>query len=234
MQLSCAPEATLVAPAIPMRVVGGYEHGKMLFGPDDPLIIGAGTNQGLRTGQDYFVRRVVRDRFTPMTVESVLVSVHTAGWVRIIDAKENLSVATVTQACDGVSVGDFLEPFAEPVGPAAIVTEGQPDYAHPARLVLADERRQSGYPGMLMLIDRGEDDGIRAGQRLTIFRYPTRSFYLTGTSYRMGTSRAFDRRGPVLKVGEATILNVRPQTALVRIDTARDAVYVGDLVALHR
>ena len=38
---------------------------------------------------------------------------------------------------------------------------------------MADERRQSGYPGMLMLIDRGTDQDVRAGQRLTIFRQTT-------------------------------------------------------------
>ena len=69
---------------------------------------------------------------------------------------------------------------------------------------------------MLMLIDRGTDQDVHAGQRLTIFR------------------QTAGGGGPVLNVGTATVLNVRPQTALVRIDTSHDAVYIGDLVALHR
>ena len=233
MQMACAPGALLIAPAIAMRVVGGYEHGKMLFGPNDPLIIGAGTNQGLRAGQEYFVRRVVHDQFTPMTAASVLVSVHTAGWVRIVEAREDMAIATVTRACDGVTAGDYLEPLVDPVVPSGAVVDGAPDYAHPARLVLADERRQSGFPGMLMLIDRGGDDGVRAGQRMTIFRQTVPSAGAQRSGYAPAYSPG-SGRGPVLKVGEATVLNVRPQTALVRIDTARDAVYIGDLVAIHR
>jgi len=67
-----------------------------------------------------------------------------------------------------------------------------------------------------MLINRGSDHGVRAGQSLTIFR-PT----MNGT-------------GPLQDVGVATVLAVRPQTSLMRIDSSRDAVYVGDLAALHR
>jgi hypothetical protein len=39
---------------------------------------------------------------------------------------------------------------------------------------------------------------------------------------------------PILDVGQATVLSVRPKTSLVRIDGARDVIYIGDMVALHR
>jgi hypothetical protein len=118
--LACAPDAVLIAPAMPMRVIGGNERGRMLFGPNDSLIIGAGTKQGLQTGQEYLVRRVVHDQFTPMTAASVLVSLHTAGLVKVVDAREDLSIATVTQACDGVVTGDYLEPIADAVVAPAV------------------------------------------------------------------------------------------------------------------
>jgi hypothetical protein len=217
LQQACAPTAVLIAPAMPLRITGAAARGHYMFGPNDSMIIGAGTKQGLQPGQEYYVRRVVHDQFTPMTAASVLTSVHTAGWVRIVNATDDMAIATVTQACDGMLEGDYLEPFAAPAPPPETVApDGQPDYGHPAQLVLADERRQSGYPGMLMLIDRGTDQDVRAGQRLTIFR------------------QTAGGGGPVLNVGTATVLNVRPQTALVRIDTSQDAVYIGDLVALHR
>jgi hypothetical protein len=215
-QLACAPAAVLVAPAMPLRVAGGTEHGKYMFGPNDRMVIGAGTKQGLQTGQEYFVRRVVHDQFSPMAAASVLTSIHTAGWVRITDASDDVSIATVMHACDGVLEGDYLEPFVDPGAPPASASEGRPDYAHPARLVLADERRQSASAGMLMLIDRGTDQEIRPGQRLTVFR------------------QSLDGRGPVTTVGLATVLSVRPQTSLVRIDTSDDAVLIGDMVAVHR
>lgn len=215
-QQGCAPSAVLIAPAMPLRVAGSTRDGKYMFGPNDSMVIGAGTKQGLQPGQEYYVRRVVHDQFTPMTAASVLTSIHTAGWVKIVNATDDLAIATVTHACDGILEGDYLEPYAAPEAPPDVADSGQPDYEHPARLVLADERQQSGGAGMLMLIDRGADQDIRAGQRMTIFR------------------QTMAGRGPATDVGTATVLNVRPQTSLVRIDATHDAVFVGDLVALHR
>jgi hypothetical protein len=73
-----------------------------------------------------------------------------------------------------------------------------------------------GAAGDLMVVDRGSDHGIKAGQRFTIFRQPA------------GGS------GPVSKIGEATAMVVNPGTTVVRIEKAIDAVAVGDLVAIHR
>lgn len=233
LQTACAPGAVLIAPAMPLRVIGGYERGRLLFGPNDALIIGAGTRQGLRSGQEYLVRRVVNDQFTPMTAASVLVSIHTAGRIRITDAREEMSIASVTEACDGVMTGDYLEPFTETTVTTRI-EGGTPDYSHPAQLVLADERRQTGAAGDLMLIDRGGDDSVRAGQRLTIFRQT--GFALSGpqAGYASMPMPKVSGNGPILDVGEATVLNVRPKTSLVRIDNAHDVIYIGDMVALHK
>jgi len=164
-QLACAPISLPAPPLGGLRVLGGDQHGRIMFGPGEPLIINAGTAQGIKPGQQYFVRRHVRDPFTPSTADFIPVSVHTAGWVTIVDA---------------------------------------------------DEGRQTGYAGLLMLVNRGSDHGVRAGQTLTIFR------------------ETLNGQGPIADVGRATVMSVRPQTALVRIDSTRGAVYVGDFAAIHR
>ena len=215
-QLACAPISLPAPPVAALRVLGGYQRGRIMFGPGEPLIINAGTAQGIKPGQQYFVRRQVRDVFTPSTADFIPVSVHTAGWLTVIDARENVAVATVTHSCDGVLEGDYLEPYVDPVVPQPAAVQGAPDYEHPARIVMADERRQTGYPGLLMLVNRGSDHGVRAGQTITIFR------------------ETLNGQGPIIDVGRATVMSVRPQTALVRIDSTREAVYVGDLAAIHR
>ena len=215
-QLACAPISLPAPPLGGLRVLGGDQHGRIMFGPGEPLIINAGTAQGIKPGQQYFVRRHVRDPFTPSTADFIPVSVHTAGWVTIVDARENVAVATVTHACDGVIEGDYLEPYVDPVVPQPAAVQGGPDYDHPGRIVMADEGRQTGYAGLLMLVNRGSDHGVRAGQTLTIFR------------------ETLNGQGPIADVGRATVMSVRPQTALVRIDSTRGAVYVGDFAAIHR
>jgi hypothetical protein len=215
-QLACAPISLPAPPVGGLRVIGGYTRGRIMFGPGEPLIINAGTAQGIKPGQQYFVRRHVRDEFTPVTANFIPISVHTAGWITVVDARENVAVATVTHACDGVIEGDYLEPYVDPVVPQPSAVQGTPDYDHPGQIVMADERRQSGYPGLLMLVNRGTDHGVRAGQTITIFR------------------QTLNGQGPLVDVGRATVMSVRPQTALVRIDSSREAVYVGDFAAIHR
>jgi len=213
-QIACAPMSLAAPPVNTTRVVGGQVQGRMMFGPGEPLVINGGTAQGIAPGQQYFVRRYIVDRFTPASRDFRPFSIHTAGWVTIVDARDTMAVATVTHACDGVLEGDYLEPFAEPVVPAS-AAEAQPDFEHPARIVMADERRQAGYPGLVMLLNRGSDHGIRTGQAITVFRESVQG-------------------GPVLTLGTATVLRVFGQTSAVRIDSSRDVIFVGDLAAIHR
>lgn len=216
LQMACAPMSLSAPPIAALRVRGGRERGKMLFAAGEALIVGGGARQGVRVGQEFYVRRTISDRFMANDPKAPTYSIHTTGWVRIVDVQDSLSVATVLHACDGIMEGDYLEPFSMPVVPAVLSDDGAPDFEHPARIVMGDERRQVGGEGVLMLIDRGGNDGVRPGQRLTVYR-PT----LEGT-------------GPVLAVGTGTVLSVRPRTSLMRIDASSDAVYVGDLAALHR
>ena len=214
-ELACSPQAPLIKPAATIIVASGQKRGKMLFAKGDTVIVNAGSGQGLSAGQQYFVRRVVSDRFTEPFPGYRPISVHTVGWVRIVDVQADAASATVTHACDGVMEGDYLDTFEMPIAPAT-ARSGEPDFGTPAHIVLADERRQMAGPGGLMVLDRGSDHGLQAGQELTIFRHGTRV------------------ADPVLRVGSATAVIIRPQSAVIRIDRAKDAVYVGDLVAVHR
>jgi hypothetical protein len=40
--------------------------------------------------------------------------------------------------------------------------------------------------------------------------------------------------GPSLRVGTARVLSVLPQSAVVRIESSREAIYIGDFAAVHR
>ena len=40
--------------------------------------------------------------------------------------------------------------------------------------------------------------------------------------------------GPIATVGLATVFSVQPESSVVRIDRSTDAVFIGDLVAIHR
>ncbi len=212
---ACAPASPLVRPAMPLTIAGGRETRKMLFGLGDAVIIRGGTTQGLKPGDEFFVRRVVDDRFTENRPGIYPISIHAAGAVQIVEAQPDASIAVVTYSCDNIFEGDYLERYQRPVMPSAQVGT-RPDFAHPARLILGAERRQIASPGNFMVVDRGSDHGLRPGQQLTIFR------------------RTAIENGPVSTIGVATVYTVQPESSVVRIESSLDAVYVGDLVAIHR
>jgi hypothetical protein len=216
-ELACGARASHTAPDETLRIGPGRERGKYLFGPGEPIIVRGGASQGVRVGQEYFVRRVTADRFIEAGSDGVrTLSIHTAGWVRIEQVQAEASVASVTRACDGILEGDYLEPFAMPEVPSGATRTGEADFANPGRMVMGDDRRQMGSPGNLMVFDRGSDHGLRTGQHLTIFRETAGGL------------------GVVIRVGEGTAMIVSPETTVVRIDKSTDAIYVGDLVAIHR
>lgn len=215
-QLVCAPMMLPAAPLASMRVIGDNERKRRMFGTGDGIIIDAGRSLGVRTGQQYVVRRVVNDQFIGRTSpDQQRVSVHTAGWVTVVEVRDNVAVAQVTHACDGIIAGDYLEPFVDPVDPPA-AAQGEPDYDHAGRIVMGDERRQMGSAGTLMVLDLGAANDVRPGQTATIFRTTVNGL------------------GPVHQIARATVVSVRPESAVLRIDSSREAVYIGDRVAINR
>jgi hypothetical protein len=212
---ACAPASPLVRPATPLLVAAGRESRKTLFATGDAVVIRGGTAQGLKVGDEFYVRRVLDDRFTEPQPGVYPISVLTAGAVQVVEAQADSSIAVVTYGCDGVMEGDYLERYQRPVNPSVQVGT-TPDFERPARLILGAERRQMAAPGEFMVVDRGSDHGLRPGQQLTVFR------------------RTLADSGPIAMVATATVYTVQPESSLVRIETSLDAVYVGDLVAIHR
>jgi hypothetical protein len=214
VDLVCGPSAALTQPAQALRVMGGVERTRVMFGTGEIVVINAGSAQGIRTGQHYYVRRVIEDQFTASTGETPPRSIHTAGWITVTHTDPERSLATISEACDGVVEGDYLEPLVLPADFAP--TAGQPDFAHPGLVVLGDDRRQLGAAMSLMVIDRGSDHGVRPGQQITIFR------------------RVPDETGPIVELGSGIVVSTKPETSLMRIQKSREAIQVGDKVALHR
>jgi hypothetical protein len=110
--------------------------------------------------------------------------------------------------------GDWLAPFKpEPVRAPEPV--GLPAYDRAARILLIDAGQLIGASRRLMVIDRGSDNGIRVGQRLTLFRPRARS------------------ATPAI-VGEAVVVALRVDSATIRVQNASDVIALGDSAAPQR
>ncbi len=220
--VACGPRAVFekadkTPPAI--AVVGTLAEGATsMYAPWHRLVVSAGSEQGVRAGQQYYIRRladpyedkhglglVVKERY-PMAVV-------TAGWVRIDAVEDKRSIATVVHECGGITPGDYLEPFEMPAIPTPLA-EGTPDYIEAAQVLFGTERSRVEGAGRLVVIDRGTKQGIQPGQRFTLFR----------------SSDA----GPNVIVAKGVAVEVRPDTSMIVINDIRDAVYAGDKAAPHK
>ena len=188
------------------------EGGRELYTKDDEVLIDGGTLDGIEVGQNFAVRRyflVVDAKGAAGKGE------HTAGVLQIVTAEDHVSSAVVVYACDEMRKGDFLAPF-RPEPKRAADPVGVPAFGDAAKILFADSGQTLGAPGRLMVIDRGVEHGIRAGQRLTLFR-----------------RRLHDAAKPSV-VGEAVVVATRGDSATIRVEGITDVVSSGDWAAPHR
>ena len=219
VSVACAmPPQGVVPDSSALHVIGVQDTvPREDFVARDLVIVDAGTAKGLQLGQRYVARRPV---ILSGTASPRRVSLHTSGWIQIVAADETRAIAVVEHACSYLHTNDFLEPFAAPSVPAdlmAIDRSIAPDFNSVGRVLYGDNERHSGAIGEYMVIDRGTDQGLVAGARFAIYR----------DVIRIGRDGA---RMPLAAVGEGVVVTTGQTTSVMRILTARDAVYRGDLV----
>ena len=143
----------------------------------------------------------------------------TLGWVRVVAVNDTTAIAMIDHICGAIISGDYLERYAAPVVPAGIDRDestGQPDFTTLGRVLGGNEDRDTAGLGDFVLIDWGEKQGLMAGSRFAIYR-------------DVGVGGI-----PLSSVGEGVVVATSGSTALTRVTRARDAVYVGDYIALRR
>ena len=213
LAIACGPRAAYDLPDKPVTVSGSLTSAKGVYAPWHRLVVSAGSEDGLRPGQEFFVRRAVPPHDPPKKGEKLAYAIVTAGWIRIDDTQSKRSIATIVHECDGIAPGDYLEPFAVPAVPTPL-PDGAPDFSEPAKVLFGTHRQLVAGGGSMVVIDRGTNHGIQPGQRFTIYR-------------------ASDA-GPNVIFARGRALAVQADTSTIQLEQMRDAVLAGDSVAPHR
>jgi hypothetical protein len=212
---TCAPQAADSGwpSGDPPRITGAQDASpRTLYGSRDYVVVNAGTAKGLQIGQKFYARRKFTAGYESRFGMHAAI---TAGWLSIVAVNETTAVAHVDFACDGISQGDFLEPFAPPelpVGTGRSDTTGELDFSSPVRVMFGDYGRLIGGVGDLMLADIGQGEGAAAGARYAVYR-------------DLGVSGV-----PLAAVGEAILISVGEKTSTFRLTESRDAIVSGDLL----
>lgn len=213
--LMCAPKTALELPDRSLRITGGQDVAtRRVYSPGDLVTVNAGTQNGIDVGQEYFVRRVQFTEGRRLTYDRPA-TIRTAGWIRIYAVDETMSLATVEYACDSIDTGDYLAPFEMPVVPRPS-TGGKPQRGNYGKILFGNDRRNTFAKGDLFVIDRGSNHGVTHSARFVVYR-----------DKRQAENFLFE-------LGEAVVVEVRPETSTLQATLARDAFMAGDYVAIRK
>ncbi len=212
----------------PIRVVGVQDPAiRELLGPGDTLVINAGSNAGIQTGQRFFVRRLIPA--VAMFDETPRATIHTSGWVQIHGVDTMVSTATIVHACEAILFDDYLEPYVAPMIAARPLIGSTPQYDNMAHIVTGIEGIHTAAVGNVMTIDRGSNGGVVLGQRYIVFR--DKRDQVMDMTGRSKSFAAMARNQPLVEVGEVLVVAVRADDATVQVVVARDAITHGDMIA---
>lgn len=161
-----------------LQIVGGeQEQEKRVYAQGDMVYINAGTNEGVRVGQEFSVVRP-RGQFTSdFSKKKGYLGVYTQelGRLRVVDVKEGVSVARVDYSCETMLLGDLLRGAPERAAPFVRNEVPLNRFADPSgkqrgRIVLARDGREAPTINDIVYIDLGTEDGIKPNDYFTIYR----------------------------------------------------------------
>ncbi len=216
MTLACAPGLTYDEPIAPLRVTGGQDtNAKRVWTPGDLVTINAGRENGIEVGQEFFVRRL-QSRAGEHVSALTPATVRTTGWIKVYAIEQQMSLATVTHACDTIELGDYLEPLKLPTVPTAMAERPKPERDNYGRVVSGSDRRTTFAKGDFFALDRGTNHGIEPGSTFVVYRDKK----LAGNF--------------LIEIAEAMAVDVREDRATLQVTLSRDAIALNDYVAMRK
>jgi hypothetical protein len=216
LALACAPALVRSNAMTPIHVTGGQDVMKrQTHAPGDLVTINAGSDNGIEIGQEYFTRRVQREPGSSMSRGTPDV-VRTTGWLRIWAVDPQMSLATVSHACETIDIGDYLEPFTLPQMPVVSQEPLKPEKDNYGRVLIGSDRRRTFAKGDFFVLDRGRSQGVTPGARFVVFR------------------DKLQFQNFLFDLGEAVAVDVRDDSATLQVTVSRDALAVGDYVAQRK
>jgi hypothetical protein len=185
------------------------EYEKGMSSDGDVIFLNKGKDGGVEPGQIFQVLEIKTHLpgYGPIAFRK--------GRVRVIHTDEATSVAVVEHSCDGVRLGNTLVPFEAREGMAGKdlgydVFPVEADGVKGRLLYLQSDLKQIGS-GHWALVDLGTEQGVQVGQQLIIYR-------------RLGGDL------PVQILGNGLVIDVKSQTATVKVLSCRDVIRKGDLI----
>lgn len=164
-------------PHMPEIVGGEEEQEQRTFADGDVVYLNAGSQQGIKEGQNF---QIIRPRGDVKGVHKekhgfLGTYIQEVGQLQVFRVHENTAAAQITFSCDTAVFGDLLAPIPDRESPMERAEENLDRYADPTgkqvgRLMMAKDNREMVTRRDVVYIDLGSEDKINRGDYLTIYR----------------------------------------------------------------
>jgi hypothetical protein len=165
------------APINPEIVGGEQEQEQRTYAEGDYVFINAGSQQGIHVGQEFAIVRPRGQMTSKFTTKRGWLGVYMQemGRLQVVNVKDRVSVALITNSCEIVLLGDLLRQVNNRVAPVERAEVTLDRFADPSgkqrgRIVMAREQREMLTRNHVVYIDLGAEDNVKAGDFLTIYR----------------------------------------------------------------
>ncbi len=160
-----------------LRIIGAEKENLMdSYAQGDVVFLNEGREQGIRSGQSYYVIRPLGKLRHPFKDKKPEVGtyVREVGILRVIQVNEKTATAEITVSCDMIELGDMLKIYEEQTAPEP--RPGQPLALHgpgsgdvTGQIVLARNFREYLAANDIAYIDVGASQGVKEGDYFTIY-----------------------------------------------------------------
>jgi len=164
-------------PRMPEIVGAEEEQEQSKFADGDVVYLNAGSQQGIKEGQNF---QIIRPRGDVKGVHKQKLGylgtyVQDVGQLQVFKVRENTSAAQITFSCDMILLGDLLSPIPDRESPLQRAEGNLDRFADPSgkqtgRLMMSKDSREMVTRNDIVYIDLGSEDQIKRGEYLTIYR----------------------------------------------------------------
>lgn len=205
---------------IPEIVGGEEEQERNIYATGDYVYLNSGSDGGVKEGQEFHIIRPRGDELhvfgqTAETRGSLGIFFQEVGELRVIRVKNNMSVAQITFACDGILLGDLLTGVPDRVSPVlkpeiSFERFGEPSGKPVGRIIMSKDGHETVATGDTIYVDIGDEDRLVPGDTITIYRrlgtghLNVKSYDLSQSSQRGFASEHYRGGGLSIQAARAT------------------------------
>jgi len=256
---------TEAVPHDTILITGEQSNYKIIFNEGDYVYINKGSDQGVKPGDEFSVVRAVKDAYGIEWTKWEWNILHKMGtvWedegrIRVVSARQGVSIGQVENECDYMQRGDIVLPFtprpAPPLKSEANFDRFAPADGKPMAMVITGKKFQAQVGNNdIVYVNLGASQNVKVGDYFRIFRFqgtqhetdyqtPRYSFDMEQGDaipdvgiYGFGAApKKYDwTNTPREDIGEGIVLRTGPNSATVLITFALREIFPGDYVEIE-